>query len=524
MREQITRQRFDAHDPFWSPDGTRIYFHSLARDREGLWSISPAGGQAELVVEGATRAAISPDGGTLAMLLDESGEGARLSLWFSSPSGAERRQYTRPPFDEAFFAGLLRFSPDGSNLLLWLRGGFQLIDRKQEVGFWMIPLPVGEPRRVLPSLAGGRRHPEFAWLPNSQHIVVIRDDGPTPGWHLWLADVDADAARPLTITNSNEGSPAVSADGRRVAFTSEATDFDLALVPLDGGPLRPFLSSTRNEQEPAWSPTGAQYAFATDRTGSQQIWLRSQQGDWERPLVTDADFGGSRTMMFSGLAFSPDGRRLAYSRSVPEEGGRIWISTLAGGSPVRLLDLAAGWADVPTWSPDGNWLAFVTGVTPTQLSLAKTRVGAGSAPPVVLKGGILSEAKPEWSPDGAWILYQSTEGLTVISPDGQNSRVVSESAWVVYAWAANSTDVYGLQLADNRKEFMFVKLDVRTGREHVINRNLGAFPLASRPILGFSRVGDRSYATSIARARSDIWLLDGFSLPTGFGAWFRSWR
>jgi hypothetical protein len=76
--------------------------------------------------------------------------------------------------------------------------------------------------------------------------------------------------------------------------------------------------------------------------------------------------------------------------------------------------------------------------------------------------------------------------------------------------------VYGLQLADNRKEFMFVKLDVRTGREQIINGNLGAFPLASRPILGFSRVGDNAFATSIAHARSDIWLLDGFSPPSGF--------
>jgi Tol biopolymer transport system component len=88
----------------------------------------------------------------------------------------------------------------------------------------------------------------------------------------------------LTITNGNESSPDVSADGRRIAFASEATDFDLALAVADGSPLRPVLSSTRNEFDPAWSPAANQYAFVTDRAGSQQIWLRSEQGDWNGPL------------------------------------------------------------------------------------------------------------------------------------------------------------------------------------------------------------------------------------------------
>ena len=41
----MTHERFDCREPFWSPDGTRLYYISLARDRDGLWSISAAGGE-----------------------------------------------------------------------------------------------------------------------------------------------------------------------------------------------------------------------------------------------------------------------------------------------------------------------------------------------------------------------------------------------------------------------------------------------------------------------------------------------
>jgi Tol biopolymer transport system component len=518
MREQLTRLRFDARAPFWSPDGTRIYFHSLARDKEALWSISPAGGQPELVVEGAARAAISPDGQRLAVLRDESISDVRLTLWFSSPPGAEPKRYTRPPFDKENFGSLMRFSPDGSRLLIWSDYGILK-------GFWMIQLPESDPRRVLPSLQGPRAGLEFTWLPDSRHVVVVRNDGPTSGTHLWLADVVTDTSRPLTITNGNEGSPAVSPDGSRIAFTSEATDFDLVLVPLDGSPPRSFLSSTRNELDPAWSPTAAQYAFVTDRTGSQEIWIRSEQDNWERALVRDSDFGGSSsTLLFSSLVFSPDGRRLAYQRFERDERGRIWISTLAGGPPIPLLESGVSYQDAPTWSPDGTWVAFVSTITPDRWSLAKARVGGGGAALVVLKEEILPQSRPHWSPDGRWILCQTTEGLVLVHPNGKESRVLSEQEWLSYEWAADARRVYGLRLSDDQTRLMLVMLDVGTLKEQVVNADVGFLPIAQQPVRGFSRVRDTAFLTSIARPRSDIWLLDGFSPPAGLLARFWPWR
>jgi Tol biopolymer transport system component len=514
LRTQITRTRFDCHDPFWSHDSTRIYFHTLAGGKDSLWRVSPTGGPADVVMEGASRATISPDDRTLAVFRQDSDNAVGMSLWFASPPTGEPKKYTQPPLDHTVSDGLLRYSPDGSKLLVWFNayGGSSV---SQGTQFVLIGEQAAAPRNVLQSLSGPRTSPLFTWLPDNRHIILVRNDGPTAGSHLWIADADTDRTFPLTVTNTNESSPALAPDGRRLAFTSEATDFDLAMVPIDGSPPRTFLSSTRNELDPAWSPTSAQYAFVSDRTGSQEIWVRSEEaaperGGFERPLVTDADFPGSRTMVLGSLAFSPDGRRLAYQRFA-DGGYRIWVSTLEGGTPAQLTK-ADAYQDGPTWSPDGEWVAYITGTQNAYWSLAKIRVG-GTAP-VILKTGVAPFARPQWSSDGRWLLCQTAEGLELIASDGSATRTLSRDEWFAYAWSADGTKVYGLRTADDLHHFLLASVQVATGRETTINANLGAIPQANQPIRGFSPLRRDGFLTSIARVRSDIWLLEGFDLPT----------
>src|SRR5206468_4387375 len=68
---QVTQAPYDCKYPFWSPDGKRLYYVALARDQDGIWSVGASGGTPQVVVEQATRGAISPDGRTLAFLRDE---------------------------------------------------------------------------------------------------------------------------------------------------------------------------------------------------------------------------------------------------------------------------------------------------------------------------------------------------------------------------------------------------------------------------------------------------------------------
>ena len=83
-RNQVTRSAFDSRDPFWSPDGRSIYYHRLARDQDALWRVSPAGEPSDVVFERVSRAAISPDGRTLALARESPGT-TNNRLWLSSP-------------------------------------------------------------------------------------------------------------------------------------------------------------------------------------------------------------------------------------------------------------------------------------------------------------------------------------------------------------------------------------------------------------------------------------------------------
>ena len=524
-RTQVTDSRFDCYDPFWSREGTRIFYHSLARDKESLWSISAAGGEARLEVENASRATLSPDGQTLYFSRQEAdGIVGGWRPWFASPPEAEPVPYKQPPFDDESYKHSdvwLRFAPNGSKLLAWVQPADT--DRtRQPPKFWMLPWPVGQPYEVLESFPlPGRAAVSFEWFPDSRRIVMATTDA-TRGSHLWIADTEGGTREVLTATQLSENHPALTPDGNRLAFTSEAVDFDLIQIPLDGSPARPLLATSRSELDPAWSRDGSQYAFVWDRTGRPEIWVRSATGQFGSPIVTPDHFSDD-TEMFGSLAFSPDGQRLAYQRLNGTGEYQVWISTVAAaGPPVRLAP-GPTYQDAPTWSPDGASIAYVQ--THPQYRLLTTRIGGDG--PRVLVEGLAPESRPAWSPDGRWVLHDAPDGLSIVSPDGKDPRVISEDVWIAYAWGADSSRVYGLKEADRPRHYMMVSLNIATGREEVINPDLGIIPPANQPIRGFSRIGNQGFVTSIARARSDIWQLEGFNRPEGLlGRWrsvFR-WR
>jgi eukaryotic-like serine/threonine-protein kinase len=516
---QLTRSRFDAHNPFWSPDGTRIYFHRLALDRESLWSISAAGGPEELVLENAIEAAISPDGRTLAFFreadTDQTLLGSSQSIWLASPTGTDDRRYMEAPFDRRMFvAGALRFSPDGSKLLAWV-WGWEDASTVPSPEFWVLPFPEGRPYRVLHELArSASAAPSFDWLPDGRRIVVSLWDAATTGMHLWIADIETGASTQLTSTYVSENRPAVAPDGQRIAFTSEAIDFDLVEIPLDGSAVRNLLATSRNELDPTFSQDGSQYAYVSDKDGVLQIWHSSRDRRFERLVVSGNQFPGDTTLAFGAPALSPDGQRIAYQRYGERTGYQIWVSTLAAAGPPVRLTAASLYQDAPAWSPDGAWIAFIERTTDKMSVLSKARVGVNEPREIILRDIPLLAARPKWSPDGRWILCDTADGLVIVSPTAnQEPRVISQELWIAYTWSADSKHVYGLRESDHRhRHFALARIAIDTLEEDLINPDVGLIPPASQPIRGLEVTGPNALATSIASARSEIWVIEGLNL------------
>jgi eukaryotic-like serine/threonine-protein kinase len=521
---QITQAAYDCRHPFWSPDGKRLYFISLARERESLWSISAAGGTPQVLIENVARAAIAPDGNTIAFLRDEHPDDivGAATLWFWTASVGEQKyqRFEGQRFNEAAFA----FSPDGK--MLGLSAVPRTIDVPSDARgwqLWVLPLPDGQPYRRLQWMTDAiPRVTNLAWMPDSRHMVLGLTSLGTSEPHLWMADLQGDRAWSLTRGPGSESYPSSSPDGSELAFAAGESDYDLIEVSSNG--TRRLLGTARNESDPVWSPDQSLMAYVTDRGGQDEIWVSSADGrTGHRPLVAQSAFGDDRTIMLASPVFSPDGRRVAYQRNAhrPVWPLRIWISQTAGGPPVPLLPPSIeGYQSAPTWSRDGQWIAY-TDWTDREWRLATVRVGDDR--PIILRRDGVANATPAWSPAGDWITWETQDGFLLVSPDGTGQRLLSDEHWLAHAWSHDGTRIFGIRETEDLR-LSLVSLDAASGGVRVL-ADLGPSPPVNNPVKGLNVSGDgRSFVTSMVSLRGDLWTVGNVRWRETSPAWSRWFR
>ena len=521
---QITQTPYDCRYPFWSADGKRVYFISLARDHESLWSISAAGGTPQVMIENVTRAATSPDGATIAFLRDEEPTNivGAVTLWFWTRTGGEQKyqQFDRRRFSEA----ALSFSPDGRMLALsTVPRTINVPPEERGWQLWVVPLPAGQPYRRLQWMTDViPRVTNLTWMPDSRHVVLGLTSMGTSESRLWMADLQRDRAWALTHGPGSASYPSSSPDGEIVTFSSGEPDYDVIEVSSTG--TRRLFAASRNESDPVWSTDGRLLAYVTDRRGHDEIWASTADGNGaHRPLVAQSDFGDDQTIMLASPMFSPDARRIAYQRNArkPVWPLRIWISQTAGGPPVPLLPPAIeGYQSAPTWSPDGQWIAY-TDWTEREWRLAKVRVGDDR--PIILRSDGVGSATPAWSPTGDWITWETAQGFVLVSPDGAGQRVLPDEHWLVHTWSHDGSHIFGIRENDDLR-LALVSLDVYTGQVHVV-ADLGPSPPVNNPVKGLSVANDgRTFVTSMVSLRGDLWTLGHVSWRETSPAWARWFR
>jgi eukaryotic-like serine/threonine-protein kinase len=523
---RVTTSAYDCKHPFWAPDGKRIYYVSLARQRDGIWSIGAAGGTPQVVVENATRAAISPDGRTLAFLRDEEHADTigTAALWIATPNGtapwsSEAVELAARRYDKfggnRFIDAALAFAPDGTRLGLCAVPGTR---EERMWQFWIVPLPDGEPSRRLQWWSdAGPRISSFTWLPDSRHIALGVESLSTPGSHLWIADLTRDRAWALTRGADSELYPTASSAGDQIVFMRGEPDYDLTLISLIGRTsAQPLLTTPHNESDPTLSPDGKLLVYVTDRTGQDEIWGRQVRGGDDQPLITQRDFGDDRTVMLSSPALSPDGQRIAYQRNgfKPRWPLRIWVSLVAGGMPAPLLPASyEGIQSAPTWSPDGQWIAFAQWKD-RQWELAKVRVGSGEGPVVLRRDG-LANAAPHWSPANDWITWETEAGVVLVSPDGATERELSKEQWLAHTWSHDGSQIIAVRENEDR-HLSVIAISVNRNKESTL-ADLGPSFAFNNPVKGLTLIdGGRMLATSILRPRGDLWVAEGIGWRSGF--------
>jgi Tol biopolymer transport system component len=368
--------------PAWSPDGRSIAFLRLGPDeveeerRSSALVLVPAIGGAERRVAevgaGSIRSTVAyrywtadalplvawtPDGRWL-IVADWESAGQPLGLFAFSLESGERRRLTSPPARRDSAPAV---SPDGRTLV-FARSFAPGVSELQRLALSADLAPSGDPR-PLTSLRQWSTSP--SWLPDGREIVFSSGNWALGRHDLWRVPAFGGTPSRLPFTGQDASGPAVSRQGRRLAFARPIARENLFRLELEGGKIvsepAPWAPSTRVDQNPKYSADGRRVAFLSSRSGTLEVWIAGADGGDLRQLT---QMGAPVT---GGVGWSPDGRFLVFC-STREGNWELYAVAVAGGSPRRLTSHPAADA-LGSFSADGRFVYF-----------ASTRGGRASPP------------------------------------------------------------------------------------------------------------------------------------------------
>ena len=155
-----------------------------------------------------------------------------------------------------------------------------------------------------------------------------------------------------------------SPDGETLAYCAERNgNYDIYTIPAEGGRETRLTDAEGLDDGPDYSPDGRYIYFNSERTGAMKIWRMNSDGTNQIQVTSDDEYadwfphpspdGGQIVFLSydSDVEGHPANKDVAL-RIMPSPGGKTRVLTrLFGGQ---------GTINVPSWSPDSKYIAFVS--------------------------------------------------------------------------------------------------------------------------------------------------------------------
>jgi TolB protein len=265
-------------------------------------------------------------------------------IFLVGPEGGSERRVA------ATRLGGVACSPDGS----WLAFVRARGDSHRGDDIYRVTATGGRPKRLTNTRGAAETHP--VWSPGVRRIVY--GSGALIGsYDLWVMNADGSEKQRITHRAGDEVLPAWSPSGRRIAFSAYGTRSrkgGIFVAPIVGGTLSRLTRGRAPADDPDWSVRN-RIAYERWRRGTSTLYAVNPDGGGKTRV---ASLRGS----INQIAWSPDGRRLAFDVTVPAAGSdstmtSIYVVEADGTGLKRLTDESAD-STAPAWSPDGTRIAF----------------------------------------------------------------------------------------------------------------------------------------------------------------------
>ena len=430
---QLTRHDADDRDPVFSPDGRTIAFHS-EREGGGIYIISTLGGEPRKIASQGRNPRFSPDGSWIAYWVGALGGGIAAETFVVASTGGTVKSIL-----PGFWASYPTWSPDGKRLIFLGANRDAKLSADETLDWWSALLEGGAAVKTgvytvfrsqkLSTIAPAAP----AWLPGGYLLFTARTGDTSNLWKIpvslntWRATGPAERVTSGTTFDVKPSVAIGPQDAVHVAFASQVVNFDIRELPIDAnrgkvsGELRRLTEDAASDIQPAISADGKKVAFVSWRSGNPDIWIKDLGTGKEAPLAET-----SRSEF--SPAISPDGSRLAYAVREGESLAIYAVPMSPGGHAGALEKLCDDCGYNVSWSPDGTKVLYTRGDPASGVHLLD--IASRRKTPLFVSPNY-SLFEPYFSPDGRWISFNATTvASSRIYVAEFRGQPVQQSEWV----------------------------------------------------------------------------------------------